>query len=289
MEQITYRGLVLDGPYMVTRVEGLDGAEVRTDADTHIPRGDGHLPGSHWLDARRITLTVRVVGRERLPTLMAAFRPARNVEPALSWTEDDGTSRRVYCRPVQTIATVSGGMVVDLPIGLKASDPRIYGPSRSALVNPWQPSQEGIDYPKAEYPINWPPAVGTQAVVRNGGDSDAYPTVRIRGPQVGQLESWRLANLTTGAQLQVDTTVGPGQLLTVRMREWVVGDPSALIVDLDGQSRYGGWVSRPEPFWLAPGDNVLRLTTLSGADPSSAELIWRDTYGGTRRDDEGQS
>jgi hypothetical protein len=287
MKDITYRGLTLARPdYLVTVREGFEGSTARIGADREQPRGDGGLPGNHYLEPRFPRMSGLLCRSELLPTLLAAFQPSRRIEHPLSWTNDDGDERLVYARTVSTEVPRDNAPPgwQRATIALKASDPRIYGPRHVVRVEPFAVVEGGLDYPIVNYPKDFKPDVTTTAVASNVGDSDAHPTVRIHGPVSGTTTSWRLRNTTNGSELQVDTALGPGQLLTVRLREWIVADPAALIVELDGASRYGAWVTRPEVLWLSPGDNTLRLDILTGDLPSAAEVIFRDTFSGTRRD-----
>lgn len=282
IDRISYRGLTLDGPYIVRSVEGLAGSSARVGGDTDQPRGDGELPGVHFLDARHITLTVRTVGLEHVSALVSAFRVSRRDALPLSW-EEFGSERRCFARPIESSAGWDlglGPVADDFTVALKASDPRIYGRRRVVLLNPYGVVSAGLDYP-VDYPKVYGADSRIEAVARNSGDSDAHPTIRVRGPDVGTLDGFEVHNVTNGARLQVDTPVGAGQTLTVRMREWVTADPNRLVVELDGASRYGDWVTRPDLLWLSPGDNVLRLNVPSGEEPSGADLAYRDTFAGT--------
>lgn len=284
METLAYRGLSLwGGPYWVQTVEGLEGSSARTGSDSDQPRGDGALPGRHWLSARSIVLGVDVDGRDHVGQLLEVFQPSRSVEYPLTW-QVDGIDRVSFARVTDTVFSDRPGSLVRVPLKLKATDPRIYGPQHLVPLTPFDVTGAGgLDYP-VDYPKQYGADVLVDATAWNGGDSDAHPTVRVRGPESGTLESFELVNVTNGSSVRIDTTVTPGQLLTVRMREWVVGDPAALIVELDGSSRYGGWTTRPDVLWLSPGSNVLRLLVLDGSPPVSAEIVYRDTWAGTRRE-----
>lgn len=282
--KFTYQGLTLSKPdFAVQQIEGLDGIEARTGGDTEQPRGDGSLPGQHFLGARHVTMQLRCLTNGAVRRLLDAFQPSRTREHPFAWEANEG-ERRIFARVVASPVTRAGRFhpIADASIALKASDPRIYGDRRLVGLQPFAVAESGLDYP-VDYPKDYGVEV-VEAIATNAGDSDAHPTIRIHGPEAGSLTSWRLRNTTNGSTVQVDATIGPDQLLTVRLREWVVADPAALIVELDGESRYGDWVTRPEILWLSPGDNVLRLEVLTGDEPSSAEIVYRDTYGGTRRE-----
>lgn len=289
MRDVTYRGLTLADPYRPHRVQGLDSVSVRTGGDRDQPRGDGQLPGSHFQDARRITLDVHVIGKRAdvLPDLLAAFQPSRSREHALTWRDEvDGELRRVWARVVDAPVTrdaALGPHLTEVRIGLKATDPRIYGAQVLEALRPYAVTGGGLNYP-GDWPKDFSADTTVETIAHNAGDSDAHPTVRVRGPSSGSVERFRIENVTNGSELDVETSIGAGQTLTVRMREWVTGHLDELVVELDGATRYGSWLSRPDEFWLSPGDNRLRLIVESGDDPSEADLVWRHTYAGTRKE-----
>lgn len=291
-DELAYRGFVInradpDHPYDLIKVDGLRGAAVRS-GDTPIPRGDGDTPGSHWLEAKRPVLTVDAFGdyHDVVPPLVAAFQPSRSVEHPLVWREG-GEEVRLYCRPVDVPVTrqASRQGATEVAIALKAADPRVYGQLRTVQVEPFKLAGGAVNDP-VDDPKDATAEGGTDETVHNGGASDAHPQMTVSGPDSGSADGVRLTNRTNGSQIEVSTSVGPGQTLVVRMREWVTRRLDTFIVELDGANRYDDWTTRGEVFYLSPGDNVVRLEVLGGTDTGvKATLSYRDTYDGERRDD----
>ena len=291
--QFHYRGLTFGRHtrYRVTRVEGLEGHMAARLGEREIPRGDGEIPGAHYLSGKRPMLTLMVVGdrAEVWPPLIEAMRVSRHRAFPLRFKVADRPERLIYARVAEAPVMLEGSAVVEHTIGLHASDPRVYSAAeRQTLVPVYSADTHGyFNYDRPPHDGNYPKNAdfadpSAERVARNAGDSDAYPTVQVQAAS-GQIDSFTLDNRTNGSQLQVDTLVQAGQTLTVRLREWVTMSTNTMIVELDGESRYVDWTSRPDTFFLSPGDNVLRLS-VSGGDDVTCRVIWRDTWDGTITD-----
>jgi len=280
--EFRYRGHTFGyAPVVVTEVEGLIGSEARV-GDRDMPRGDGAVPGDHYLAPKTPILTAVVTSRAALGPLRAALRSSRTVELPLSFGLD-GEQLRVWCRVVGLEVQHRPGSV-HVQIALRASDPRVYAEEqRSVSVPVYVVGGAGgagyHDYP-GDYPKDATTVGGAEAVAHNAGDSDAHPLLRVWGPTSGLTSRVTVTNRTNGSVLDVATDVGAGQILTCRMREYVTGRTDERIIEVSGADRYGAWQSRPAPLRLSPGDNVIRLTE-EGAAPSGAALTWQDTWDGS--------
>lgn len=277
--EFRYRGLAFGyAPVVVTDVEGLIGSEARV-GDRDMPRGDGAVPGDHYLAPKTPILTAVVTSRAALGPLRAALRSSRTVELPLTFGLD-GEQLRVWCRVVGLEVQHRPGSV-HVQIALRASDPRVYSEDALSVSVPVYVTG-GIgyhDYP-GDYPKDATSTGGAETVAHNAGDSDAHPLVRVWGPTSGLTTRVTVTNRTNGSQVDVATDIGAGQILTVRMREYVTGRTDERIVEVSGADRYGAWQSRPQALRLSPGDNVIRLV-VEGAAPSGAALTWRHTWDGS--------
>lgn len=289
--EMQYRGLVFGGDrdVAVRRVSGLYGYTARAD-DPAQPRGDGAIPKHHYLEARSVELELELLGsdvelRDMERQVREAFALSRIAELPLWFKLPGDDERLIYCRPTASSwdATHDRRAVIEPTVALTASDPRVYGAERTVSVPLYAADAGGVDDP-VDGGAKDVGTIGEQqeAVFHNAGDSDAHPMVQAWGPETGTTTRVTLENRTNGSVLDVETDVLPGQQLVARMREWVTRDPTARPVELDGASRYAAWLTRGEPFWLSPGDNVLRLT-VEGAAPTDVQVTARDTYDGTVR------
>lgn len=284
--QFRYRGLVIGKgtDYAVAAVDGLEGVPDVRVGDRNIPRGDGAVPGNHFLPGRVPILALSMSGpkADLLPPLQAAFKPARDTEHPLTFKRPGRVERRVWARvvsmPIEERGE-DGPTLLRLRVGLRCADPRVYSEQERSLTVPLFDTSGGYaDYP-LDYPKDAASSGGTEAVASNDGDSDAYPLVRF-WPSTGTTTRFRLQNRTNDSELDVTAAVVPGQVLTCRMREFVTGQHDVRIIDLSGASRYADWDSRPEPIRLSPGDNLLRFTAEGDTADVRCIVTWRHTWDG---------
>lgn len=288
--QWEYRGLTLgkDTAYSVRKIEGLRGHAMRV-GDSPIPRGDGSTPGDHYADAKRPILQVQATGKysDVVPPLLEAFRPARSDEYPLVWKEGD-TELRLYVRPVEVPVPHSAGLgpnVTRVKVGLKATDPRIYGTQRSVTLTQFDTTGGTLDFP-INFPADFSAESGNDKQATNNGTSDAHPQITIDGPDSGSADKVEVTNTTNGSKVVLTASIGVGQTLTFRTREFVTRRLDTLIVELDGANRYDKWDNRADFLYLSPGDNRVQYQVLTGTSTGSrCTLSWRDTSDGIRRDD----
>ena len=118
---------------------------------------------------------------------------------------------------------------------------------------------------------------GSDVVVNNAGNANAYPIVKFFGPIAGTCLGILLQNLTTDVDLSIGSTITTGQVLTADMDSRIRG-MGTRVIDLSGASRYGDWDLPRDTFYLQPGDNVIRFSLLGGTSTDvTASLTWRDT------------
>jgi hypothetical protein len=293
LEDLTfsYRGLVFGQAQdiMVNRVEGLEGFEVRS-SDSEQPRGDGSIRGLDYVGAR--TIAFELVNYETTmnggqdyeanwAAVRSTFQPSREDDFPLTFKRPGQPERFIRCRPVQ-LTRVEKYLDFNIrgypPVVLRAVDPRIYSTTeRAGNVPVYATSAGGMDFPIAEFPVDFTGGTQSELVVQNDGAADAYPLIRVFGPVTGTCTGFTLTNSTTGQEITVTTTIGAGQILTADMDAAVTGSPR-LVISLSGSSRYGDWQLPRKAFYLAPGSNTLRFEVAGSSTDVVCNLTWRDTW-----------
>lgn len=109
-------------------------------------------------------------------------------------------------------------------------------------------------------------AVFATPTINNDGDASAYPIWRINGPG-GPVA---LTNLTTGATLELTTTLTAGQSIVIDTRPFVRS-----IVDQDGTNLYADRTPGSSLWELAPGPNQVQILLSLSSAASSVELRYR--------------
>jgi hypothetical protein len=279
--QYTYRGLTFGrgSDLEVATVEGLEGAVMRT-ADQDLPRGDGAVPGPHYLAARTPLIEFVSWGGtpdvEPLSRLLATTFSKQAVSQPLEWKVDGYPSRLVYARPTQLV--LPKDLTGRPKVSLACADPRIYAAALRTLSVPrYAASGGGLDYP-GDYPKDFPAGLTVDAIATNAGGATAWPVLRFYGPtDGGTVTAVTLRNLTTGQVLTITTPITAGQILTVDNLARVTAS-GELVVALDGTSRYGSWNQPRTPFALPPGDSLLRFETAGTSTAVACVATWRDTW-----------
>lgn len=287
----TWRGLTLGGssatPYQVEKESGLDDLDVRSGTRT-LPRLDGAAPGPHYAQPREIVVDLLWGGSggaaaEALTeALRAVTGPSEETLYEYGITRADGTewfvrgrvARRRLPRDVltETVGHVAGVLVLECP------DPRIYSAALTGVLVPeYGAGGIGWNLP-GDFPLNTTEASGDLGVAVNEGTSNAYPLIRFTYPvgAVGTADGVTLTNLTTGQAVEFTVTLTVGQTLVADM-DALVRATGGLIVYLEpASSRYGQWTPPRDPFFLAPGTNLLRFD-IDGTAPLVCRVDWRHT------------
>lgn len=290
MVALTYNGLDINtgskNPYSIASIEGLRGFGVRS-GDSPIPRASGDTPGDHYLSSKNPVLSIRAIGRydEIIPQLLDAFRPQRNQELPLEW-EENGEKRILFCRTIDAPIVHERNLdpaAFDVTIGLKASDPRVYGEDHKINATSFVLSGGAVNEPINE-PKNATEEGGNYKSAFNNGDSDAHPTITVFGPDSNTIERFEVINETNGSRVDISASIGSDQSLIVRMREFVTRRLDKRIIELSGANRYNSWENKGEIFYLSPGDNVIRFDVTSGNETGAKMVMsWQDTFDGMVR------
>lgn len=265
-------------PYRVETVEGLHGWDMRV-SDDELPRGDGAQRGADLQSARLITFKINYDGLGDGAVLEAAndallrvLRPRRDEDWELIFRDPGQPLWMVRCRPTQLAAELDFEQTVvrNQPFVLRAADPRLYSASVQQVVVPVAPAGA------TQVPL-------VSAV--NIGNARAYPTIRIIGPDTGEVSRIELVNATADVTFDVTTQLPARGVLIGDMPARVTAAPRS-VVTVDGQSRYGAWAAPREPFYLAPdpeataGANAIFLRVTPAGTPITCTLEWRHTSAG---------
>lgn len=117
-----------------------------------------------------------------------------------------------------------------------------------------------------QVPILFSAGTGGQVTLTNNGDQIAKPIVTLAGP----LTNPRLANVTTGEFLAITHTIGDGEEFEIDMALETImqGGITNRIDKMTGGDFFG----------LAPGENVIKLTTGINGEGGSATFKYRHAY-----------
>lgn len=261
--------------YSVATIEGIDDLPGIRSQDLDKSDQHGDYTGPDYTTARTVQMTLNLLAatpdelRALTLELRRATQPQR--QPAelqfLDWDISVFGKVRKRALPYDAGNLWRAGSAA---IEWYCADPFLYGlTEQSAATTAYSPAA-GRTYPKT-FPYTYG-AGGTAGhlTATNGGDSPAYPSFRLDGP----VASPSIEQAAVGASLVFDTTLQPGEFLTV--------DTRSRAVLFMGTTPRRSWL-RGGAVWplLMPGDNQItyRGAALAGA-PGQTSLLtatWRDT------------
>ncbi|WP_407553063.1 phage tail family protein [Streptomyces sp. Pv4-95] len=269
-------------PYGVEAVVGLDDLpDVRGD-DTDRPNQHGEYSGSDFTGARtiQIGLAIRADSPDELRSLKVALRaatqPGRAPAPVQFLDWDLLAYGKVRRRNIPYDAHFLW-RTGEAAIEIYCPDPRLYSlAEHTAQTTAYSPSA-GRTYPLVYPRVYGDAGSSGRLTIHNGGDSEAYPLLRIDGPvaqPVVELIGGDPEDESGSATLSLTGTLQTGEYLLI--------DTRTRAVLLMGSAPRRDWV-RAGSQWpvLGPGDNELayRGAALPGA-PGQTSLLtvtWRDT------------
>lgn len=272
-------------PYRIKNVRGLFDLDVDSGA-VPIPRGDGSIEGDDWVSAKNIEIEIAVHGPKRTQEhaeLVEAlqFEAQRARESKLLVFKEPGLSeRQIRVRPIGravTLDVTSEFGMRPVLVRLHAADPRIYSNVlQSILMQALVAGSAGTDMPM-NFASNFEVNQTETTILHNAGIARAYPLIRFFGPGAGTVDAVAIVNETNGSRIDITTAILTGQTLRADMEAYVTANGNQ-VIGLDGSSRYGDWELPREPFWLAPGDNIVRYEVTGTSDDSVVRVNWRDTW-----------
>ncbi len=269
----------LDTDIDVVEVDGLEAFDVRS-GSRELPRDDGAVPGYHLVNQKMPVFDIEALTDSQYYEFLDVIEPYRNHEGELHWKFPGRGQVFMRGRPRSRTARRDGLTQGALPISVafEIADPRIYGVDlHQGSIPIYTPSSGGLDF-EVDFEVDFTGSGSTgEFVAVNAGNSNAYPIVRFFGPDSGTCTAVLLENIDTGVDLDIDTTITAGQILTADMDSRKRGSGSR-IIDLAGASKYGDWQLPRETFYLQPRDNTLRLSITGSSTDVSAIINWRDTF-----------
>lgn len=262
-------------PYGVEAVLGIDDLPDVHGDDTNRPNQHGTYSGPDYTDARtiQIGLVIRADDPAQLRDLKVALRAATQpgASPAplqfLDW--DCLAYGKVRRRNIPYDAHYLW-RTGEAAIEVYCPDPRLYSlAEHTASTTAYSPSA-GRTYPLVHPRVYGDAGSSGRLTINNGGDSEAYPVLRVDGPVAAPV----IEHVSSGATLSLTGTLQTGEYLVI--------DTRSRAVLLMGSAPRRDWV-RAGSQWpvLTPGDNefAYRGAALPGA-PGQTSLLtvtWRDT------------
>lgn len=271
--------------YGIRAVRGLFDVDVKS-GSVRIPRGDGNIPGQDFVLAKNIEIELIVEGEKQSDTLANRIRRVRSSfqredDPRQLYFKVPGEDEMfIYARPtgvaVQDDVQSEHGLK-PITVRLHAADPRLY----SSEINSISTGIHTTDSGGTEFPMDFDAEFTTaesENVFHNSGNAKAYPTISFGGPEDGgTIDAVKITNETTGKSIEITASILTGQTLKADMFAYIRAS-NKQVIGLDGSSRYADWVLPREPFFLQPGDNILRYDITAGTSlESTATLVWYDT------------
>lgn len=246
--------------------------EIRESVDPR-PGADGTIDTTRLFGGRAVTAQLVVLSPAALDRVRGWLHPSRR--PWLVYTPDGLPERQLQLRVAQhaaPLAQMSSRGRIDVSVQWRAPSGRAVSAEEHGGAASPSMDNDGRSYPRS-YPLAYPESSGQgTVVVRNDGNVDSDPVLRIYGPCTAP----RVANETTGHTLAFSAAlvVADGDYL-----ELDASARTALINGLAGQSVYRHLDFSASSWWpLVPGLNKVRYFPAVWAQPSRAEIFWRDAY-----------
>ena len=287
--EFSYNGLTFgaSNDVGVMSIEGLTDLEISL-GDSAIPRESGDVPGLAAARPRQIILNLKASGVKRSQALadtlsdaLAAFSMSQEPIP-LTFKEPGNDELLIYCRVIGTSTPRNPSLTFGyrpFTVRLKAADPRVYGAALLAEQLPlYNPSGCGLDY-GIDYGADFIGGATNEKVLSNAGNANAHPLLRFYGATSGTTTAVKLTNTTTGQTIDISAAILTGQILEADMRRIITVDPGATpYIHIDGSNRYGDWALPREPFYLAPGDNLIRYEITGTSTDTICVINHRNTW-----------
>ncbi|MCA1220247.1 phage tail domain-containing protein [Streptomyces sp. 8L] len=272
----------------VIEVSGLGRPPVR-DNDTPQPSADGVFPGPDYWDGRQVQFdaAIRTPGDAQAPHDIVAALQAGAQDPTTRLAGGETIPLRIK-RPGRPVKVLNGRLrkvdptyaqvifgYVPLDIEFLATDPQFYGDEDQTVEIPlgWL-SGGGFTAPVSApiYVTSASVAADRPGWVVNGGDTSAYPVIRIAGPcsnvtvihaESGRTLALPALSLTAGQWVELDSR--PGRVSVLRENG-------------GNAETYLSPASRLDLFTIPPGQSEMRWTANDPTNTSRLRLTWRDAY-----------
>ena len=274
--ELTFNGLTMGAaPYGIEQIVGFhESPDVRS-ADQMRARTHGQWANIDLLGGRTIQATIIVTAPHPASATWQALSQALVAGQAAESTLTATLPGVAYGTTIQVGARVrrlSLPVDIDYTLGVgraqvefHCTDPRIYSSTLTTLTTTQATSSGGLLMP-AVAPLAFSgTASGGQVVATNDGEFAAPWTAVINGP----VTTPRIENVTTGATLTFNGTLGTGDTLTISSLDRTVL--------LNGTaSRYSWLTAGSSWFDLPAGSSTVRFAGVSGS--GSMDLSFRSVW-----------
>ncbi|MFI2609657.1 phage distal tail protein [Kitasatospora sp. NPDC018619] len=273
-------GLLLgeDSSVVLEEVAGLlDAPDVRS-SDAELLQRDGLTPGTDYMGARTVTLTMLALDDHELPALLAAFAPGGEEKPfEFAFPGVAGGKARIMARVRKRAVTIDRDFHAGrrrVTVELLATDPRLYSADEARATVAVAAPREG----RPIFPLTFPFDLGNGPTTRaapdidNTGSVDTWPVVRLT-PHDGEVRDPSLTLVHGGVRKRFATRglrIGRGDALVV--------DMGRRRITLNGASRFGQVEPTSTWFALPPGDSTVQLDVLEGPTGVTADVFWRSAW-----------
>lgn len=254
-------------------IEGLEMPSVRLITEDQSGEDGAYVNSQHY-GGRSITITGGIkastpaafyTARKSLQNALAVSRSSLGapIPKVLKLTTPDDLQYQieVYVKNI-TILTKQYNYI-PFKIDLFAPYPFIQSQTLSTITLGVGASG-GLVYPY-DYPVDYGENNSISTTVNNG-NAPAYLNITYSGLLTDPV----LTNGTTGEYMSIDKDMIASDTMLIDTQLKVITLNSAPALSL--KSLASSWIT------LAPGSNILQLTTASGTDTGSATITYRDTY-----------
>ena len=273
--------------YQLLTIDGLEDLPVIRNQDDNRGYQDGMWTGRDFLSGRTITMTMTIRGDSNfsmshyLNLLQTNLVPQQQGTGLLQFQLPGNTLQRINARVRRRAVTIN----TDYSSGLATAtyeffcpDPRYYDDAlRSTdLINAtafagrtynrvYTTPPAPVDNP-FEDGMSFGGGAAAPNLITNSGWTTTYPIITIEGPCINP----RVTNVTAGAFLQIDATIGTGDELIL--------NTDLRTVTLNGVARRALLNNSSTWFAANPGTSFYTFTA-TGTDANTACVVqWRNAY-----------
>jgi len=254
---------------------GLDMPTYQVYAD-ESPEIDGNFIRQVRAQARTLMLPIAVFSDvSRADFLQRKRNLRRSLNPklgsgTLTVTETDGTSRSIparYQSGAEGDESVDSGGMRSQVLALTFTCPSPFWLGEP-VHQEFQVAQTGAFFPLLPLRLGDSQVLG-DVVITNDGDDVAYPVWTVKGPATSVV----LTNVTTGASLTLNHSLGTGDTAVIDTRERVQ------TVLLNGSTNLWPNIASGSSLWgLEPSDNEVALTLAGATGDSLMSLDFQPRY-----------
>jgi len=273
--------------YQIMTIDGLEDLPVIRNQDDNRGYQDGMWTGRDFLSGRNLVFTITVRGDTNftmnyyLDLLQANLVPQQQgtglLQFQLPGSDLQRIDARVRRRAIQINTDYSSGLATAI-YEFFCPDPRYYDDQLKSTdltnstavagrtynrvytdpaTNPANPNETGMGYGGG---------AGAPNLITNDGWTTTYPVITIQGPAVNP----KVTNVTAGAFLQIDATIGTNDQLVL--------NTDYRTVTLNGVNRRA-LLNNSSTWFAAPPGTSYYTFTATGTDGNTACVVtWRNAY-----------